>query len=205
MIDNARLVTNEQDLIFLEKTGYTLDFLYKKYYPKLIYNLNEKCRCRDKSEEYANDAFFMAMNKIDQYDEKKGEFSTWLFAIAHNVFLIDKNKEVRDNVTSMDVEIDGEGTTIKDFLASDSEDTSELEFQNINILKAKILIKNLSYIKPEYAEVIRLRDIEERSYKEITEILNINMNTLKSRIRNARLELIMISQHLIDKLDNLLF
>lgn len=206
MINREQTIKNEQDVIFLERTGQTLDQLYRKYYPKLKYNLREKLNGNDElAEEFTSNAFFTAMNKIDQYDRTRAEFSTWLFKIAHNLFLIDLKVKKSENTISMDVETDSEGTTIKDFLGTTRDEIEEVDIQNINTLKAKILVENLSKLKPDYAEVIRLRDIEEYSYNNIAEKLDINLNTLKSRIRNARKELIEISKDAFDKLDNLLF
>lgn len=204
MIRDNKQITNEQDLIFLEKTGFTLDFLFKKYYPKLVYNLGEKCRDRERAEEYATDAFYIAMQKIEQYDKTRGDFSTWLFRIGQNEFLMDVNKKTRDKVTSMDTELDSEGTTLKDFISIESDDNLELNIQNVNHIKCKILIDSLDYISPEYAEVIRLRDIEGYSYKEIAEILDIKINTLKSRIRNARRMLINITKEKLETVEKLL-
>lgn len=204
MIKSINGTSNKQDLIFLERTGYTLDFLYKKYYPKLVYNLREKCKNHEKAEEYATEAFYIAMEKIEQYDKERGEFSTWLFRIGHNLFLIEINREKRNRVMSMDDELDSEGSTLKDYLSYEDSSDEEIEIQNIDELKSKIIKKSLHYINPELAEVIILRDIQGYSYKEISELLDINMNTLKSRIRQARLDLMYMSREAFKELDNLL-
>ena len=44
----------------------------------------------------------------------------------------------------------------------------------------------LQKISPNFRDVVVLRDIEELSYEQIAEILNLNMGTVKSRILRGR-------------------
>ncbi|MFN2512719.1 MAG: sigma factor-like helix-turn-helix DNA-binding protein [Pyrinomonadaceae bacterium] len=47
----------------------------------------------------------------------------------------------------------------------------------------------MSTLQPAYREVVKMRDIDECSYEEISTALDIPVGTVKSRLSRARLEL----------------
>jgi RNA polymerase sigma-70 factor (ECF subfamily) len=49
-----------------------------------------------------------------------------------------------------------------------------------------LIEESLSRLKPVFREAVTLRDIEELSYEEIAEVLNISLGTVKSRILRGR-------------------
>ena len=104
----------EQEKLFKERTGKEFSFFYKKYYPKLIYYTSKMCNNQQKAEDVSTDSFLIAFEKIDKYDIDKSQFSTWLFTIAKNLML--QEIKTQKKTMSLDVEIDEEGTTMKDFI-----------------------------------------------------------------------------------------
>jgi RNA polymerase sigma-70 factor (ECF subfamily) len=55
--------------------------------------------------------------------------------------------------------------------------------------KEEILRAALAKLSPELRETVILRDLQEREYKEIAEILKIPEGTVKSRLNRGRAEL----------------
>ena len=51
------------------------------------------------------------------------------------------------------------------------------------------LIQVLAELIPEFREIVLLRDVEQRPYEEIAELLEIPVGTVRSRLHRARLEL----------------
>ena len=88
---------------------------------------------------------------------------------------------------SMDVEVDEEGTTMKDFL---QEEESEQHIQDLIQMKAEIMLKRISELKEPYKQVIEMREIQKMAYKDIADKLGKNLSTIKSQIRNGRAILI---------------
>jgi RNA polymerase sigma factor (sigma-70 family) len=171
----------EQENLFRERTGKDFSFFYKKYYPKLIYYTSRMCNDPQKAEDISTDSFLIAFEKIDKYEKEKSQFSTWLFTIAKNLMLQDiKNSK---KTMSLDVEIDEEGTTMKDFL---QEEDSEEYLHDIAIQKAEIMKKHISKLKEPYRKVIEMREIKKMQYKDIADELKLNLSTVKSQIRNGR-------------------
>jgi len=189
---------SEHETIFKERTGNDFTFFYKKYYPKLIYYTSKMCGDSQKAEDVTTESFMTAFEKIDKYEKDKAQFSTWLFTIARNIMLQDI-KATRKTI-SIDVELDEEGTTMKDFIPEDPDDLHITELQE---KKAEIMKKHISELKEPYRKVIEMREIKKMAYKDIADQLGKNLSTIKSQIRNGRAILIENSQKEFEILDEM--
>jgi RNA polymerase sigma-70 factor (ECF subfamily) len=189
---------SEHEVIFRERTGNDFTFFYKKYYPKLIYYTSKMCNDSQKAEDVTTESFMTAFEKIEKYEKEKAQFSTWLFTIARNIMLQDikSNKKT----TSIDVELDGEGTTLKDFIPEEEGESHILELKE---KKAEIMVRHISELKEPYRKVIEMREIQKMAYKDIADELGKNLSTIKSQIRNGRAILIENSQKEFDLLDEM--
>lgn len=152
----------EQAKLFRERTGKDFTELYKKYYPKLIYYTSKICNDVQKAEDISTDSFITALQKIHKYDIEKAQFSTWLFTIARNIAFQDIKIENRS--ISLDIEFDDEGTTMKDFIQEQESNEGE---HVIYAQKADIIKGYISGLKEPYKSVIRMREIDKMTYKDI--------------------------------------
>ena len=132
------------------------------------------------------------------YESEKSQFSTWLFTIARNLALQEKKMDSKS--ISMDVEIDEEGTTMKDFIQED-ESEDEAKYEAIN-RKAQIMLDAIGKLKEPYKNVIEMREIKRMQYKDISEKLGKNLSTIKSQIRNGRGLLVKSTEKEFKKIDN---
>lgn len=178
---------SEHETIFKERTGNDFTFFYKKYYPKLIYFTAKMCGDQQKAEDVTTESFMTAFEKIDKYKREKAQFSTWLFTIARNIMLQDI--KTTKKTVSIDIELDEEGTTLKDFIPEDNDDSKIID---LNERKAEIMKTHISSLKEPYRKVIEMREIKKMAYKDIADELGKNLSTIKSQIRNGRA--ILISQ-----------
>ena len=140
---------------------------------------------RFEAENLAQDTFIKAYVKFDTLQDK-GKLKSWLFSIARNVvidfFRKNKNREMALGNEMLENFLETASTTA--ISAKIDEDEISKELQNcIDQLSSqdKMLIKLLYY--------------EGFTYKEIGQILDINQNTLKSRLHRARTLLLDIIQH----------
>lgn len=192
----------EQEELFKERTGKEFSFFYQKYYSKLLYYTSKMCQSARldpaKAEDVSTDAFLVAFEKIDKYEKEKSQFSTWLFTIAKNLML----QEIKNDqkTLSMDVEVDEEGTTMKDFI---QQEESEQYLQDLIQMKAEIMLKRISELKEPYKQVIEMREIQKMAYKDIADKLGKNLSTIKSQIRNGRAILISETSREFEMLDEM--
>jgi len=201
-MNSEAIFFKEREVLFKERTGNDFNFFYKKYYPKLLYYTTKMAKSAkldvSKAEDVSTDAFLTAFDKIDKFHKEKAQFSTWLFTIAKNLMLqVIKNEQ---KTLSLDVPVDEEGTTMKDFL---EEPESHLISQNLVKLKADLIISKISSLKQPYRQVIEMREIEKMAYKDIAEQLGKNLSTIKSQIRNGRAILISETSREFEMLDGI--
>lgn len=190
---------SEHEKLFKERTGNDFTHFYTKYYPKLIYYTSKMCKNDlQKAEDVTTESFMTAFEKIDKYEREKSQFSTWLFTIARNIMLQEiKNKK---KTISIDVEVDEEGTTLKDFI---QEEESNDNITSLTNKKADLMKGHISKLKDPYKKVIEMREIKKMAYKDIAEELGKNLSTIKSQIRNGRAILISQSKKEFDLLNNM--
>ena len=189
---------SEHEVLFKERTGNDFTHFYKKYYPKLIYYTAKMCNDTQKAEDVTTESFITAFEKIDKYEREKSQFSTWLFTIARNIMLQEiKNQK---KTISIDVQIDEEGTTLKDFI---KEEQSTDHITKLTAKKAEIMRYHISQLKEPYKQIIEMREIKKIQYKDIAKELGRNLSTIKSQIRNGRAILTSKSKKEFETLDDM--
>lgn len=198
---NTFLFTDKEDN-FKERTGKDFTFFYNKYYPKLLYFTSRMAESAKldvtTAEDVSTDAFLTAFEKIDKYNQEKSQFSTWLFTIAKNIMLqVIKNEH---KTLSLDVPVDEEGTTMKDFL---EDEESEQYVHDLIQMKSDIMIEKISHLKNPYKQVIEMRELKKMAYKDIADDLGRNLSTIKSQIRQARAILIKETSREFEMLDEM--
>ena len=118
------------------------------------------------------------------------KFSTWIYTIAGNLARNELKRRRRRSIFSLDNDDEEKKIQIEDtsFASPERETDSNM--------KGEIIQKALLKVKPVYREVVILRDIDGLSYEEISEITNLSIGTVKSRINRGR-------KHLQDLLKNI--
>lgn len=128
------------------------------------------------AEDLAQETFIKAYKKIDTLKDYK-KAKSWLYSIARNTvidfFRRNKNKEV----ALSDVMLDSIAQTTTIAYQQDKAISSEI---------SKELDRCIDRLAKEDGAIVRLLYYEGFSYKEIADLLNINENTLKSRLHRAR-------------------
>ena len=124
------------------------------------------------AEDITYDTFIKCFKALVRFDTSK-KFSTWLFTIAHNTTLDFFRRHKQD------YEYCDEQHGIVDDLEEKIEKKKKME----NIEKA------LAKLPPLDRELIILFHKEEYSYKEICDILEIPVTTIKTRLHRARKKL----------------
>lgn len=125
-------------------------------------------------------SFEKAFRQIGSYDPSISKFFTWLKVIARNTALDILESESRSRMASIE---DCDDKSVVDNIGDDM--VSALE----TIIEDEGKDKLLSYIDgmPElYREVAKRRLVEGASYKEISEELDLPLNTVRTRIRRAK-------------------
>jgi RNA polymerase sigma-70 factor (ECF subfamily) len=116
--------------------------------------------------------FIKAYRSLNGFDTRL-KFSSWLYRIAHNLGVDFLRKNARRNHTSLDAE-DENNQALLEVLASD--ENIALNFSSEEQKKA---VRNIIQSLPEkYKTVLVLSYLEDKSYDEISDILQMPINTV---------------------------
>lgn len=133
------------------------------------------------AEDIAQEAFIRAYVNIHSYDLNR-KFSTWLYRIATNL-TIDRLRKRKPDY-HIDAEIKGmNGLDMYSRLAS-SNQLPEEEVQSLEL--QSYIHQQIAELPKIYRAIIMLRYLEEFSLKEISDILDIPLGTVKTRIHRGR-------------------
>lgn len=122
----------------------------------------------------AQDVFLVVHRRLGDFEGRSG-IKTWLYGIARRVAK-DYRRRVDRKERGM---VPAEGLAAD--LRSPDEDAARRE-------AARVLESILSTLDPAKREVFVLAEIEEMTAPEISDALSVNLNTIYSRLRNARTE-----------------
>ncbi|MGB0760023.1 MAG: RNA polymerase sigma factor [Rubripirellula sp.] len=133
----------------------------------------------DEAEEVVQEAFIRAFIKLDTF-QRNSQFFTWLYRIAFNSALTRKRRNrVR---VSLDHWRESNGLEVAD--PADAVDEPMLRQERVNRVRAAIQI-----LSEDHRTILVLREMQERSYEDIAEILEISIGTVRSRLSRARNQL----------------
>jgi RNA polymerase sigma-70 factor (ECF subfamily) len=183
---------------FEAKTGHTFENYYKDYHPKLTRFLTILSKDSEEAHDVATEAFMVGLDRIDSYDPSLSAYSTWLFTIAKRIMI--QKLRIKNRFSSID-NVTDDGLCIADTLMQSIEDTEEVK--KISDKKAVIVNTLIPKLPKKYADVLTLRHVKDYSYQDISDELNVNLNTIKSRIRQARLLICRLVKDDFDYIDTL--
>ncbi|WP_153127422.1 RNA polymerase sigma factor SigW [Peribacillus tepidiphilus] len=136
---------------------------------------------RHEAEDMAQEAFVRAYVNIHSFNTQM-KFSTWLYRIATNL-CIDRIRKKKPDYY-LDAEI--AGTDGLDMYSQVAADTQKPEDEVESLELQETIQREILKLPEKYRSVIVLKYIEELSLKEISEILDMPIGTIKTRIHRGR-------------------
>ena len=125
------------------------------------------------AEDIAQDSFLKAFRKLDTFDPNKGRFSSWLFRITQNLAL-----NARRKITPFPTPTkEGSGD-----LPSPSQATEQRD-------QMRQLDEVIQSLEEPFRTTFLLAEVEELPIAQISEIENVPIGTIKSRISRAKAKL----------------
>jgi RNA polymerase sigma-70 factor (ECF subfamily) len=154
-------------------------------YQDRVYNLALRmCGNPDDAFDLSQEAFFRAWRGLSGF-QGEAAFSTWLFRLTANVCLDWLRAKKRRPTVSLTA-VDDDGEEIQMEIADPGKSPEE-------ILEAaedrEALAKAMNQLPVEYRQILTMRAINDMSYTEIADALQLREGTVKSRLSRARLAL----------------
>lgn len=137
------------------------------------------------AEELLQEVFIRVIRNASNY-KQSAKFSTWLYTIARNICIDRARKHNRRKETSLNTQLGGdgdEGASFLDLLVDESAEASHIHHEKRKFLKK--LQGALEALPDEQREVFLLKELSGLKFREIAEVVDAPVPTVKSRMRYA--------------------
>lgn len=136
-----------------------------------VYALMVRMVGRQDADDAMQLAFMQIFRKLDRFSGGSS-LETWIYRVATNEALQFLRRRKRDNVDTLSLEPE-----------------SKVSQSGLRLEDAEMLEAGLAKLEPELRAVLTLKEVQELSYAEIAEIMDIPEGTVGSRLNRARREL----------------
>lgn len=151
-----------------------------------VYNfILRSCGRRDVAEELLQDVFLRVIKSAERY-EASAKFTTWLYTIARNACIDAARSRSRADLYSLQNPVgdDEDGAnTHQDLLADERAHSGRVDTER-KVFRDR-LQKALQKLPEKQREVFVLREISGLKFREIADVLDTKVPTVKSRMRYA--------------------
>jgi RNA polymerase sigma-70 factor (ECF subfamily) len=134
------------------------------------------------AEEVTQDVFMKVYRSLPAF-EFRSSLRTWIYRITVNAAINSRKRISKETDRRSDYD-----TAIKTQCAPETADARVNQAD-----QERVVASLLSALNPDQRACVVLREIEGLSYQQISEVLKININTVRSRLKRAR-EVLMASR-----------
>lgn len=159
--------------------------LYTRYQPGVKAHISKYVSQKEDIEDITLESFQKAFSQINVYNPEY-KFSTWLFRIARNTAFDHLSKKDRE-MNNMPTTSISEKDSVIDEIPATAHNPEE------DIIKQQEYDKwlaNIEKLKGDYRTVARMNLIDNFGYQEIADHLDMSINTVKTKIRRAKAQLL---------------
>jgi RNA polymerase sigma-70 factor (ECF subfamily) len=154
--------------------------LINRYEAKLdIYIKRKSNTTAEDRKDILQNVFIKVYKNINDFDPTL-KFSSWIYRITHNEMIDWYRREKKHPILHFE-----DDETIVNKIISDV----DIQKESINNELRNEIRKIVETLTPEYKEVVELRFFEEKSYEEISDILQIPEGTVATRINRVKKKL----------------
>ncbi len=149
--------------------------LMKRYDAKLSRYGRKFLSSKENIGDMVQDIFINTYRNIQSFDTSLS-FSSWIYRIAHNAFVNGLKKQKRSMIPIFDFDVFAPYSVYEDPEQTEREKNEVKEW----------IEKGLEKLETKYKEVIILHYIEDMSYKEISDIMQVPVGTVGIRIKRGK-------------------
>ncbi len=156
----------------LEGNIKSFEEIVEKYQNMIIRYVNNFVKDQAIAEDISQEVFIVVYNKLDLYNNKY-KFSNWMIQIAKNKTIDHLRKKKRLNETTIEGAYD---------LSSNNNLEEIIEFNETK----KYINEYINTLDKEARQILTIRYTTNKTFKDISEILNISESTVKRKYYNVR-------------------
>ncbi len=139
---------------------------------------------RDTARDLVQETYLKVTQAAERYRDQN--MRAWLFKILKNTFLNWVKRKADHPTESFSEELHSGDQRVKNGISLPVQQWTESHYRE---LFSDEIFSALMKLPAEYREILLLREIEEFSYEELSELLGIPIGTVRSRLHRARQEM----------------
>ena len=170
---------------FLKGDSFAFEKLLLRHKNRIYAFIISKVRNSDLADDIFQDTFIKVINSLNKgkYNEE-GKFLPWMMRIAHNLVIDYFRKDAKMRMVRANFDI-------FDILDDGNKNQEEIMINNqVN----SDLLKLIKQLPSDQMEVLKLRYFEDMSFKKISDITGVSINTALGRMRYALINLRKLAQ-----------
>lgn len=181
-MNNSSISDTELVRQYISGSENALEEIIARHKDRIYGYIKMMVKSHDLAEDVFQDTFIKAIKtlKAGNYNEE-GKFLPWIMRIAHNL-IIDHFRRVKRMPTYSGTD----DFDIFDVIKSEDQNIDEKLFWDQVHVDVKKLI---DYLPDEQREVLEMRIYQDLSFKEISDLTNVSINTALGRMRYALINL----------------
>ena len=164
--------------------------LYTRYNAGVRAHIARYVSQKEDIEDICLESFQKAFSQIETYNPEY-KFSTWLYRIARNTAFDHLSRNDREKTNLPTTSINEDFAELKDIPATMHNPEEDI----INQQEYDKWLNNIEKLKDDYRVVAKMNLIDNFGYKEIAEALDMPLNTVKTKIRRAKNQLLKMMEY----------
>ncbi|MCX4335529.1 MAG: sigma-70 family RNA polymerase sigma factor [Bacteroidales bacterium] len=178
---------SDTDLVRLaiEQNQAAFIVLYTRYNAGVKNHISRYASQKEDIEDICLESFQKAFSQIATYNPEY-KFSTWLYRIARNTAFDHLSRHDREKTNMPTTSINEELAELSDIPATMHNPEEDI----INQQEYDKWLNNIEKLKDDYRTVAKMNLIDNFGYKEIADALEMPINTVKTKIRRAKAQLL---------------
>jgi RNA polymerase sigma-70 factor (ECF subfamily) len=182
-------LTNLQDTelvrLALEQNQAAYIVLYTRYNAGVRSHISRYVSQKEDVEDICLESFQKAFSQLGSYNPEY-KFSTWIYRIARNTAFDHLSRHDREKNNMPTTSINEDFAELKELPAT----MHNPEETIINQQEYDKWLNNIEKLKDDYKAVGKMNLIDNFGYKEIADALDMPINTVKTKIRRAKAQLL---------------
>ena len=186
----TNLNDSELVLLALEQNHAAFIVLYTRYNSGVKSHISRYVSQKEDIEDICLESFQKAFSQISSYNPEY-KFTTWLYRIARNTAFDHLNRHDREKNNLPTTSISEDIAELKELPATMHNPEEDI----INQQEYDKWLTNIEKLKSDYKTVAKMNLIDNFGYKEIADALDMPINTVKTKIRRAKAQLLKMMEY----------
>ena len=181
----TNLTDTELVRLALEQNQAAFIVLYTRYNAGVKSHLARYVNQKEDIEDISLESFQKAFSQLGSYNPEY-KFSTWIYRIARNTAFDHLSRHDREKNNMPTTSLSDDFADLKDLPATMHNPEEDI----INQQEYDKWLNNIEKLKDDYRIVAKMNLIDNFGYKEIADELDMPINTVKTKIRRAKAQLL---------------